>query len=158
VQILLKAESFDPYAELRAYEAGAFDARGRFGATAVFVGSMRDFNEGDSVQSMTLEHYPGMTERHLNSICAEAQGRWPLLDLLVIHRVGTVSPGDAIVLVAVWAGHRAEAFEACRFVMEDLKSKAPFWKKERVVQGERWVSGNTPGTMHEVGNSLEESS
>jgi len=99
---------------------------------------------------MTLEHYPGMTERHLETICAEATARWGLLDTLVIHRVGLVLPGDPIVLVAAWSAHRAEAFTACRHIMEDLKSRAPFWKKETTAQGERWVARNTSGVVQEA--------
>jgi molybdopterin synthase catalytic subunit len=94
---------------------------------------------------MLLEHYPGMTERHLNRIVDAAGRRWAVLDSLLIHRVGTVYPGDPIVLVAVWSAHRADAFEACRFIMEDLKSQAPFWKKESRASGKRWIEKNTPG-------------
>ncbi len=94
---------------------------------------------------MTLEHYPGMTEQHLEEICASAAKRWDLLEILVVHRVGDLCPGDPIVLVAVWSAHRAAAFEASRHVMEDLKSHAPFWKKEVLNEGHRWVAGNTPG-------------
>ena len=118
--------------------------RGRFGAMASFIGTMRDLNEGDTVQSMILEHYPGMTEKHLQRSVEQAMQQWPLLNALVIHRVGELKPHDPIVLVAVWSAHRAAAFEACRFVMEDLKSKAPFWKKETLPQGQRWVARNTP--------------
>ncbi|MGD9601503.1 MAG: molybdenum cofactor biosynthesis protein MoaE [Gammaproteobacteria bacterium] len=131
---------------MRSFERAAFPAPGAVGATATFVGTMRDFNEGDTVRAMTLEHYPGMTERHLEDICADARRRWTLLETLVVHRIGDILPGDPIVLVAVWSAHRAEAFEACRFIMEDLKSRAPFWKKETLAGGTRWVSGNTPGT------------
>lgn len=144
--VYLKPEPFDPYQTLFAYQAQAFASPGHFGATASFVGTMRDYNEGDAVSTMTLEHYPGMTERHIDDICAAARARWSLLEVLVVHRVGDIQPGEPIVLVAVWSGHRAEAFEACRFIMEDLKSKAPFWKKESLASGTRWVTENTPGT------------
>ena len=137
---------FDPYAALLEHQRAVFASPGGFGATAVFVGTMRDFNEGDEVRGMTLEHYPGMTEKHLEAICAEAANRWTLLETLVVHRVGDIEPGEPIVLVAAWSSHRAEAFEACRFIMEDLKSKAPFWKKERLQDGgTRWVARNTSG-------------
>jgi molybdopterin synthase catalytic subunit len=106
---------------------------------------MRDFNEGDAVEGMMLEHYPGMTERHLERIAREATERWGLEDVLVVHRVGELRPTDPIVLVAVWSSHRKDAFEACRYLMEDLKSKAPFWKKELLESGTRWVEHNTPG-------------
>lgn len=138
-------QPFDPLDEIRAYQQGMGERFARIGACATFVGSMRDFNEGERVESMLLEHYPGMTDKHLERIACEAQRRWQLDDVLIVHRCGEVTPGDPIVLVAVWSAHRAHAFESCRFVMEDLKSSAPFWKKERVASGERWVSNNTPG-------------
>ncbi len=147
MQVILKAQVFDPYAELGTFERARFVSSGQFGAMASFVGTMRDYNDGSAVRSMMLEHYPGMTERHLEEICAQACAKWPLLDTLIIHRVGEVLPGEAIVLVAVWSGHRAEAFEACRFIMEDLKSHAPFWKKEQLSDRARWVATNTPGTI-----------
>ena len=106
---------------------------------------MRDFNEGDAVQEMFLEHYPGMTERYLEKICADAAARWDLLDTLIVHRVGELHPTDPIVLVAVWSAHRKDAFEANRWLMEALKSRAPFWKKEQLKEGSRWVEHNTPG-------------
>ena len=143
MKVEIRPQPIDPWAELVAHQG---DGPGRFGATAVFVGTMRDFNEGDEVRGLFLEHYPGMTEKHLQRITAAAVERWQLDDALVLHRVGEVLPGDPIVLVAVWSAHRREAFDACRFVMEDLKSKAPFWKKETLArQSQRWVSGNTPG-------------
>ena len=143
--IAIRNQSFDPWQELREYEQHGGPAAGASGAAAVFVGTMRDLNEGDRVHGMTLEHYPGMTEQHLEQICADAAARWQLLDTLVIHRVGELRPADPIVLVAVWSAHRKDAFEACRFIMEDLKSKAPFWKKEQLDSGSRWVEKNTPG-------------
>lgn len=140
----LRPEPFDPYEELRRYQGEAASLAGRFGATAVFVGTMRELNEGEEVREMTLEHYPEMTERHLAALSREAAGRWDLLDTLILHRVGGVRPNDAIVLVAVWAAHRGAALDACSFLIEDLKSKAPFWKKEELAQGSRWVEKNTP--------------
>ncbi len=148
--VSVREAAFEPYAELAAYERQRFPHAGSFGASASFIGTMRDLNEGDAVTQMTLEHYPGMTERHLERICGEASARWHLLDTLVVHRVGLLSPGDPIVLVAVWSAHRAEAFTACRHIMEDLKSQAPFWKKEVTAQGERWVSRNTSGEAREA--------
>lgn len=139
--IQLRPEEFDPYQELADYQRSV--AAGQYGATAVFVGSMRDFNEGDDVQSMWLEHYPGMTEKYLNTIAEEAMQKWDLLDLVILHRVGEVSPNDSIVLVAVWSAHRAEAFDASRYLMEELKSRAPFWKKEQLDSKTRWVEHNT---------------
>jgi molybdopterin synthase catalytic subunit len=138
-------QAFDPWAELQRFQEENSEHLGKFGATAVFVGTMRDFNEDESVHTMTLEHYPGMTEQHLSEICDAATKRWELLDSLVIHRVGDLHPGDPIVLVAVWSAHRAAAFEASRHIMEDLKSRAPFWKKELLDVGHRWVTKNTAG-------------
>lgn len=141
----IRAVDFDPYREVSQYQRGTLQAAGKYGATAVFVGSMRDFNEGDDVRAMTLEHYPGMTEQYLEKISLEASQRWDLIDSLIIHRVGEVHPNDAIVVVAVWSAHRAAAFEASRYLMEELKSRAPFWKKETLTQGSRWVEKNTAG-------------
>lgn len=144
--MVLRDRGFEPWSELRAFQEAALPASAAFGATAAFVGTMRDFNEGDAVAAMTLEHYPGMTERHLAQIITEAKARWPVLECLIVHRVGAILPGEPIVLTAVWSAHRAAAFEACRFLMEELKHRAPFWKKERLADGsERWVEKNTPG-------------
>lgn len=119
---------------------------GSVGACASFVGTMRDFNDGDDVVGMTLEHYAGMTEKQLQTIVERAGEKWSILDTLILHRVGDINPGDPIVLTAVWSAHRADAFEACRYLMESLKSEATFWKKERLKdQTDRWVAGNTPG-------------
>ncbi|MGD8525418.1 MAG: molybdenum cofactor biosynthesis protein MoaE [Thioalkalispiraceae bacterium] len=141
--IKLFAEAFEPYQLLQDYQQRL--ASGQYGATAVFVGSMRDFNEGDDVQKMWLEHYPGMTEKHLEKIAHEAMQKWDLLDVLLVHRVGEIGPGEPIVLVAAWSAHRAAAFEASRYLMEELKSRAPFWKKEQLDNSSRWVAKNTPG-------------
>ena len=143
--IVLRAEPFEPYAELLRYQAAHLARSGQFGATCAFVGTMRDFNDGDIVRAMLLEHYPGMTEREIARIVAEAGRRWRLLDALVIHRVGEIFPDDSIVLVAIWSSHRGAAFDACRYIMEELKRRAPFWKKETLDQGERWVESNTDG-------------
>ncbi len=143
--IELRPQPFDPWREQAALLQRRPELRGRYGANAVFVGTMRDFNEGDTVRGMTLEHYPGMTEAELQRLCVECGAGHDVLELLVLHRVGEVSPGDDIVLVSVWTAHRASAFEVCRAVMEALKHRAPFWKKERLVEGERWVEKNTPG-------------
>lgn len=138
---------WNPWSDLQTYQAQHHARGGSFGATASFVGTMRDINEGEFVTALTLEHYPGMTENYLARIGEEAKQRWKILDILVVHRVGHISPGEPIVLVAVWAAHRSAAFEACRFLMEELKSRAPFWKKEILDKGEsRWVEHNTPGT------------
>lgn len=147
--IELREQPFDPYQELQQYQDVVLGQRGKYGATASFVGTMREFNEDAPVYAMTLEHYPGMTERHLERIVEEARRRWDILDALVIHRVGPLRPADPIVLVAVWSAHRAAAFEACRYLIEELKSRAPFWKKERRPEAERWVEHNTPAAVSE---------
>lgn len=145
MSVEVTAQPFDPWQRVQAYQAQHLTA-GSYGATAVFVGTLRDFNEGDDVASMTLEHYPGMTEKYLEKICADASTRWDLLDTLIVHRVGELHPDDPIVLVAAWSAHRKDAFEASRWLMEELKSRAPFWKKERLdAGGERWVEKNTEG-------------
>lgn len=141
----LRSQGFEPYAELLDYQA-KLQRRGlRFGATASFVGTMRDFNEGDAVSKMTLDYYPGMTERHLERIVEDARTRWAFLDAVVIHRIGEVEPGNPIMLVAVWSAHRGAAFDACREIVEELKCRAPFWKKETLARGERWVEASTTG-------------
>lgn len=145
MKIEVRAAALDPWHEVADYEQAQTALHGAAGAAAVFVGSMRDLNEGDAVSAMTLEHYPGMTEKHLKKICTAAADRWDLLDTLVVHRVGELHPADPIVLVAVWSAHRKDAFEACRHIMEDLKSNAPFWKKEQLQSGHRWVEKNTAG-------------
>jgi len=109
------------------------------GALVTFVGLMRDINDGDPVSCMTLEHYPGMTEKALQAIVDEASERWSLLGIRVVHRVGELSPLDPIVMVVVVSAHRGEAFLACEFVIDYLKTRAPFWKKELTPEGERWV-------------------
>ena len=138
-------EAFDPWIKLADYQSQILGHQGKFGATATFVGTMRDFNEGDDVQSMFLEHYSGMTEKQIENIVAEAAKKWDFLDSYIVHRVGDIYPNDPIVLVVVWSEHRADAFECSRFLMEKLKSEAPFWKKEVLREGERWVAKNTLG-------------
>lgn len=140
--IEIKDAPFEPYQCLLEYQQGA-GFSGQYGATAVFVGSMREFNQGDDVEAMLLEHYPGMTEKYLKKISSEAAEKWDILDSLIIHRIGEMLPNDPIVLVAVWSAHRAAAFDASRYLMEELKTRAPFWKKESLNKGERWVAKNT---------------
>ena len=137
---------FDPWKLQQNYQLSSMQGKTDYGATASFIGTMRDFNEGDDVTSMTLEHYPKMTEKQLNEIIDVAANKWSLLNILVIHRVGEILPAEPIVLVTVWSAHRVNAFEACRFIMEELKHKAPFWKQETLKEGvSRWVEGNTAG-------------
>ena len=133
--ISVQTESFDLTAEQDALRA----ENPAVGAVVSFVGLMRDMNEGDQVATMTLEHYPGMTEKALEKIVQEADERWDLLGIRVIHRVGELRPMDPIVLVAVASAHRGEAFQACEFVIDYLKTRAPFWKKEKTPDGDRWV-------------------
>ncbi|RIX45580.1 MAG: molybdopterin synthase catalytic subunit MoaE [Rhodocyclales bacterium GT-UBC] len=133
--VRVQEADFDLGAELAAMRAG--DAR--VGAQASFLGLVRDLNDGAAVSEMTLEHYPGMTEKALAEIVAEAKGRWDIYDALVIHRVGPLKPCDQIVLVAVTSAHRGEAFAACEFIMDYLKTRAPFWKREATPQGAHWV-------------------
>jgi molybdopterin synthase catalytic subunit len=133
--VRVQTADFDAGAEIAALRKG--DAR--VGGVASFIGVVRDLNEGDHVAEMTLEHYPGMTENALEKIVSEAKSRWDIYDALVIHRVGTLKPTDQIVLVVVTSAHRGEAFRACEFLMDYLKTRAPFWKKEQTEQGGRWV-------------------
>jgi molybdopterin synthase catalytic subunit len=130
------------------FDAGAEISRMRLarrdtGAVVAFVGQVRDINDGDNVSELMLEHYPGMTEKALQGIVDQAKQRWDIFDALVIHRVGTLQPTDQIVLVVVSGAHRGEAFSACEFIMDYLKTEAPFWKKEKTAAGERWVEART---------------
>ena len=135
----------DPWAELAAHQQEMLQSQsGKFGATTVFTGTMRDFNVQSGIVGMELEHFPGMTEKYLQKILQEAAQQWNLVDALIIHRVGEVAVDDCIVLVAAWSARRAAAFDAARYLIEELKSRAPFWKKERFSgQDSRWVEGNT---------------
>ena len=133
--VRIATEDFDAGREIAALRGND----PRVGAVASFIGTVRDVNEGASVSAMTLEHYPGMTEKALQAIVDEARGRFDILDALVIHRVGELAPTDQIVLVAVTSAHRGDAFDACRFIMDYLKMRAPFWKREATPQGARWV-------------------
>ena len=135
MKILVQVEAFDLGAEVDALHA----ANPKVGAVASFLGLVRDHHEGDGVQTLTLEHYPGMTEKSLEKIVQEAFQRWHLLDASVIHRVGELHPTEPIVMVAVASAHRGDAFAACEFIMDYLKTQAPFWKKEQTDAGTRWV-------------------
>jgi len=133
--VRVQHEDFDVGAEIAAMRSN----NPRIGAVASFIGIVRDSNEGAAVGSITLEHYPGMTEKSLRAICEQAKARWTLDDVLIVHRVGTLAPADQIVLVVTTSSHRGEAFSACQFVMDYLKTEAPFWKKETTEDGMRWV-------------------
>ena len=133
--VRIQEQDFDLSTEIANLRSG----NGSVGAVAIFVGTVRDLNDGTAVRQMTLEHYPGMTEAALQSIIDQAKGRWDLHRALIIHRVGPLQPLDQIVLVAVTSAHRGEAFAACEFIMDYLKTQAPFWKKEDTPNGVRWV-------------------
>jgi molybdopterin synthase catalytic subunit len=133
--VRIQTEDFDAGAEIAALRRND----PRVGAVASFIGVCRDANDGTAVSRMTLEHYPGMTEKAIGKIIAKAKERWGVIDALVIHRVGELKPADQIVLVAVTGAHRGEAFAACEFIMDYLKTRAPFWKKEETPKGARWV-------------------
>jgi molybdopterin synthase catalytic subunit len=133
--VRIQTQDFDLGAELAALRL----ANPSIGALVSFVGQVRDMNDGDAINTLTLEHYPEMTQKALEAIELKAKTRWDVIDALIIHRVGTLKPQDQIVLVAVTSAHRGEAFHACEFIMDYLKTSAPFWKKEATKQGERWV-------------------
>jgi len=143
MKIQLREQPFNPWQELHSYQESQQSLQGKQGANCVFVGSMRDFNEAQSVRAMFLEHYPEMTARYLDKIAQQAIQRWSILDILILHRVGDIYPNDSIVLIAVWSAHRDEAFSANRFILEELKHHAPFWKKETLIDNtQRWVTPN----------------
>jgi molybdopterin synthase catalytic subunit len=135
MSVRVQEQDFDISHELAALRAGDT----RIGAVASFVGVVRDLNDASQVSTLTLEHYPGMTEKALAQIVDDAKQRWDIYEALVIHRVGTLRPSEQIVLVAVTSAHRGESFAACQFIMDYLKTRAPFWKKEQTPEGERWV-------------------
>jgi len=135
--VRVQQAAFDAGAELNALHAANLG----IGAVVGFVGYVRDFNDGQEVAGMLLEHAPGMTEKALGKIIVEAEQRWPLLRLEILHRVGRLEPGEPIVFVGAASAHREAAFDACRFVMDYLKTRAPFWKKEDTAEGARWVEG-----------------
>ncbi|MEK7990646.1 MAG: molybdenum cofactor biosynthesis protein MoaE, partial [Thiotrichaceae bacterium] len=146
MKVVVTTEPFNPWEQIQVYEQQLGSQALQWGAVTTFVGTMRDFNEGDDVQAMFLEHYSPMTENYLQKISQTAMQRWDILDTLIIHRVGEICPQDNIVLVAAWAAHRGTAFEASRYLIEELKHHAPFWKHETLKNGEkRWVAANTSG-------------
>ena len=143
MKIAVQTEVFDLAAEV----AALYQSNPKVGAVASFLGLVRDVNAGLAVSAMTLEHYPGMTEKALEQIVEEARARWEVLDACVIHRIGPMRPTDPIVLVAVASGHRGDAFAACEFIMDFLKTNAPFWKKEATQDGEKWVDARESDAM-----------
>lgn len=142
VDIRVQAEPLEPLKE----QASLWQGQPRVGALVSFIGLMRDFNEDATVSRLVLEHYPGMTEKALAAIAVEAARRWPLLAIRILHRIGSLEPQDPIVLVAVAASHRGPAFRACEFLIDYLKTRAPFWKKEITPTGERWVGARDTDT------------
>lgn len=142
MQVIVQQAPFDPYAVIKAYQEGHMSA-GKYGAAVSFVGTMRDFGEQDGVSSMTLEHYPGMTEKQIEKVCRDAANQWDVMEMLVVHRYGELHPNDPIVLVAVWSTHRSDGFDACRYIINFLKQRAPFWKREIGAAGAQWVESNT---------------
>jgi len=148
MKVKILTGAFYPLQEIQMFQNESSAMQGKVGANSIFIGTMRDFNEGSNIKGMMLEHYPGMTEKQLRQIIEEAMQKWPIIDVLVVHRVGKLFPDDPIVLVSVWSSHRGDAFDSCRFIMEALKSKAPFWKKELLVSNdERWVENNSNGYL-----------
>jgi molybdopterin synthase catalytic subunit len=137
--VRIQSEDFDAGAEIAILRRN----NPAIGAISSFIGLVRDVNSGERVSELTLEHYPGMTEKALDEIVDEAKARWDIIEVLVIHRVGVLRPTDQIVLVVVAGAHRGEAFAACEFVMDYLKTKAPFWKKEQTPAGSRWVESRS---------------
>ena len=135
--IAVQTSDFDPGIELERLRASG---KGRAGAVVSFTGLVRDLNEGETISQLTLEHYPGMTEKALGEIEAEACKRWKLIDAVIIHRAGPLNPNDRIVFVAASSAHRKDAFQACEFMIDTLKTDAPFWKQEGTSAGTRWVS------------------
>jgi molybdopterin synthase catalytic subunit len=133
--VRVQAADFDAGRELESLTRGRTDV----GAVASFVGLVRSGNDGSEVRGMTLEHYPGMTEKSIEEIIGQAKGHWNVIDALVVHRVGLLRPTDQIVLVVVASAHRGDAFAACEFIMDYLKTRAPFWKREDTQEGSRWV-------------------
>lgn len=142
MKILITDGNFDPWKCQTEHERTL--PKGKIGGSVSFVGTMRDFNDGRDVTAMRLDHYPGMTEKHIERVCQEAADKWEIVDALVVHRVGEILPNEPIVLVVVWSAHRANAFDACRYIINYLKERAPFWKSETTPDGgQRWVEHNT---------------
>ncbi|AFJ02612.1 Molybdenum cofactor biosynthesis protein MoaE [Methylophaga frappieri] len=143
MSVHLLEQGFQPYQWLSEFETQL--PSGQHGASASFIGTMRDFNDNESIQHMTLEHYPAMTQRYLEQLEQRAEQQWPLNACLIVHRFGDIHIGDSIVLIGCWSAHRRAALDACAWLIEELKFNAPFWKKEYRQHGTVWVSENTSG-------------
>ncbi|MBI5450201.1 MAG: molybdenum cofactor biosynthesis protein MoaE [Gammaproteobacteria bacterium] len=152
MKVKILKDAMDPYKEVSDYEREALPP-GKHGGVVLFVGTMRDFNDGNDVRAMSLDHYPGMTEKHIEKVMQEAHDRWDIMDSYVVHRVGDMVPTDPIVLVAVWSAHRRDSFDACRYIINYLKESAPFWKCEVTKAGvKHWVEHNSedPGVAKRI--------
>jgi molybdopterin synthase catalytic subunit len=139
---------FNPWQTI-SQQQSTHELSGQFGACASFIGTMRDFSDRKNLSKMVLEHYPEMTTRYLDKLEQQARQQWPLLDCLIVHRVGDIYPGDAIVLISCWSAHRRAALDACNWLIEELKYHAPFWKQEFGPDGAQWVEENTDGHSKE---------
>ncbi len=144
MSVIISDQYFEPWHMISEHQQKS-ELASQFGATATFVGSMRDFNDDVEVCEMVLEHYPEMTLRYLEKLEHDARQKWPIIDCLIVHRVGHIKPADAIVAIACWSAHRRAALDACNWLIEELKFKAPFWKKESRPDGDVWVEHNTAG-------------
>jgi molybdopterin synthase catalytic subunit len=142
--IIISEQSFDPWKLISKHQQQS-QLASQFGATASFIGSMRDFNDDHDVSEMVLEYYPEMTQRYLEKLEADAKKQWSIIDCLIAHRVGHINPADAIVVIACWSAHRRASLDACNWLIEELKFKAPFWKKETRNNNDVWVEHNTSG-------------
>lgn len=145
MSVIISEKPFEPWHDIAQHQHHSNIGK-QFGATATFIGSMRDFNDNADVSGMFLEHYPEMTQRYLEQLEQQANQRWALLDSLIIHRIGDINPADPIVLIACWSAHRRAALDACNWLIEELKHNAPFWKKETREDGTKWVAENTDGS------------
>lgn len=138
IEVSVQVEDFSV-----SYEHQCLSDGSHSGAVVTFCGNVRDMNLGDCIKGLTLEHYPGMTEKIINHICSEAISRWSIEKIRIVHRVGELNVGEQIVFVGVASGHRHEAFSACEFIMDNLKTRAPFWKKERTTDSTRWIDARS---------------
>jgi len=153
MKVVIEKDRLDPYRAIEEYEKTM--PQGKHGGIVTFLGTMRDFNDGEDVKAMHLDHYPGMTEKHIERVCQEALDRWDIMDAFVVHRVGDMVPSDPIVLISVWAAHRSDSFDACRYIINYLKQDAPFWKCEITTEGKKhWVEHNSedPGVAQRIVN------
>ena len=153
MKIELINEKFDPWEKLVDYKKNQLQNSSKIGATSIFLGTMRDYNDDGEVVSMDLEHYPNMTEKYLKKIAEDVLKKFEIIDCLILHRIGFIQPTDFIVLIATWSEHRNAAFNATRDIMESLKSEAPFWKKESSDHGFKWVESKEQLTEESTNES-----